>query len=90
VVIRLVIATRLLDTPFRSLLETLRPIAFAGGFMSLAVLIALHFTNGMPPIIQLIISVAVGALVYTSMLWWLQQDLVMSGINTLRIALAKR
>lgn len=89
-VVRLVIASRMLNIPLNTIMETLRPAVISGVLMTLAVSGTLQILVAASPAAQLIVSVVIGALVYGGVFWWLQRDMVISSFHTLRTVLAKR
>ncbi|MGB0387046.1 MAG: lipopolysaccharide biosynthesis protein [Ardenticatenaceae bacterium] len=84
--IRLFVACRMLDTPFKMVLSALQAGAVGGAIMSLAVSGILLISPSLPPLAQLILAVLVGGSAYVAALWWLQRDVVMMASQTLRSA----
>jgi PST family polysaccharide transporter len=62
--LNLYVAGRMINTPFRTLLEALRPAVVSGLMMTLAVLVALNWSAAAPPLVQLLVASAAGAAVY--------------------------
>jgi PST family polysaccharide transporter len=88
--IKLIIASRILNTPLSNILGALRPSLIAGGFMAVAVLGAMQFTIQTAPIIQLGVSILVGGVFYFSALWLLQRAVVIEVVDRVRIALSPK
>lgn len=88
--LELVVASRLLNIPFNEILKALRPAAVSGSLMAVAVWGTLMFSMDASPVVQLLVSVAVGAITYVGTLWWLQHDLILEASYTLRAALVRR
>jgi preprotein translocase subunit Sec61beta len=82
--------SHVLKTPFRKVLQTLQPAAIAGLAMSIAVWGSQELTSQMTPFIQLSVGIAVGAIVYSAILFLLQREMVIEAGNTLRMALSRR
>lgn len=85
--VNLVVAARMLDLPIRKIVEALTPSVVAGALMTVAVAASLVLVADAPALVQLLISVSVGALAYGAALWWLQRDLLLGARVTLRSAL---
>ncbi len=62
--LNLYVAGRMINTPFRTLLEALRPAVVSGLMMTLAVLVVLNWSAAAPPLVQLLAASAAGAAVY--------------------------
>ena len=90
VALNLIVASKMLNTSLREILETLQPAAIAGALMALTVLSTLALLAGAAPLLQLIISILVGAMTYAAALWLLEQKLVLQASHTLRAALLRR
>ncbi len=86
----LLVAVRLLRTPFARIVEALRPAVIAGGLMALAVLSTQLVFEGMPALTDLIVSACTGVLVYSGVLWLLHRDVMLLAGQTLRTSLGRR
>lgn len=89
-VINLLVAAHLIQLPLKSILVALRPAVVSGTLMALAVAPLLMLSAGAPAVVQLIVCVGAGVVVYVAALWWLQRDLVVQARTTLRTTLARR
>jgi O-antigen/teichoic acid export membrane protein len=85
--LNLVVASRMLNTPFRQVAYALLPSLLGGGVMSVMVGGALLVLSGAPAPVQLIVGVAVGMTSYVSALWLIQPQVMRQGLATLRAAL---
>lgn len=85
----LIVAARLLQTPLRSILAVFAPALAGGAIMSVAVWGAINALGSTLPIIQLVVGVLVGVIVYTSAMWWLQREFVRQARTSLRLALTR-
>ncbi len=83
-ILRLFVASRMLDTPFREVLNALKPAIVSGLLMSLPVWGTLMLTATTPPIVQLILSILVGIAAYVFALWMVERDLVLMTSKTVR------
>ncbi len=82
--LNLFIASRMLQTPFRSVVRALLPSVIAGAVMSLAVHGTLTLLASPPPLVQLTAGMVVGVLIYVGTLFVIQPRLVREGLQTLR------
>ena len=73
--LNLIVAGRMIDTPFREIVTTLRSAIIAGVVMSLVVVSLLWLLTDALPLVQLIVSVLVGGTTYSGVLWLLEQEL---------------
>lgn len=87
--VKLIMAGRLINIPLRDLFRTFYPSLAAGGVMAMAVLAVAGLLAGTMPWIQLIVETAVGALVYSSLLFLLQREDVLRAGTMLRGFLPK-
>lgn len=78
------VASRALDTPVLVILAAFWPALVAGGIMTGAVWLVQSLLSGAPYSVQLVAGVAVGMLVYTTAIWWLQRDFVRQATKSLR------
>lgn len=88
--LNLVVATRLLQTPLRSMLQAWWPACVGSLAMTPAVIATLQLLAGTNPWVQLLGGAAVGAAVYVGTLWLLFRETVVKVGSTLRSALARR
>ena len=88
--INLFVAARLIQLPLSSILAVLRPAVVSGALMALAVVPLLRLCANAPVLVQLMVCVGAGVVVYIAALWWLQRDLVMQASTSLRTAFARR
>ena len=87
--LNLIVAGRIINTPFKEIATTLRSAMVAGFVMALAVLGVLWLLDDASPLIQLIITVLTGGLVYGAVLLLLEQEL-RQHLQTARHKLARR
>lgn len=87
---RFILAAHLLKTPIRAFGKAVEPAFLASLFMSAAVLGTLHFISNAIPAVQLVVGSLVGAAVYLGALWIFKRDVVMVGVNTVRVAIRRR
>jgi|JFJP01.1.fsa_nt_gi O-antigen/teichoic acid export membrane protein len=90
VIVQSVVVSNLLNIQYYRIAESLRPGIIGSIVMIFPVLASLQFLQGFMPIIQLTVSVLVGAVVYALALWWLQREIVNHGIKTFQNVRAKR
>jgi len=88
-ILRLLVASRMLDTPFREVLNALKPAVVSGLLMSIPVWGTLVLTAAMPPVVQLSLSIMIGIVAYVAALWWMERDFVLMITKTVRSALNK-
>lgn len=81
---------QVLGIPIKTIMETLRPAVTSGAVMTLVVWGTLLLLADALPVVQLVVSVAIGALTYGSVAWWLQREAVIRIGYTLRAALVRR
>jgi O-antigen/teichoic acid export membrane protein len=86
-VIKLVLAGRLVDVPMSKLFKTFYPGLVGGGLMTVAVLFASWALPPVAPLVELIVSVVVGASVYGLIIWLIQRDDLVQAGAMLRTAL---
>ncbi len=85
--VKLLIATQVLNVQFKSILKALQPAIISGGIMAIAVLGSHRITNSDIPLVQLISSILIGTLTYLGSLWWLQRPLFIQAFTSFRMAL---
>ena len=88
--IHFTVIRQVLHIPFRMIFETLRPSLIGGAVMTLMVWGTLLILADALPVVQLVVSVTIGALTYGSVVWWLQREAVIKVSHTLRAALVRR
>ncbi len=89
-VVKLIIAMQVLDTSVGEIVKVLRPSFVSGGIMAVAVWGSMQLTTDLLPILQLIIHVSIGAVVYFSALWVLYRDIVLQAIELGKGAVPKK
>ena len=70
--------------------KALQPSTLAGIVMALAVFGLLTVTAAWPPLVQLLLAALSGGAVYTALLYWQEQKLVLQLIHTLQSAWLRR
>lgn len=87
--IRLFVATRMLKIPFFNMIKVFIPALTCSAFMAVAVIASLYLTNSSTPLVQLIVSITVGALTYLGATYLLHKEMVLTASRTLRAALVR-
>ncbi|MFN8373160.1 MAG: lipopolysaccharide biosynthesis protein [Anaerolineae bacterium] len=82
--VRLFIAIRLLELPVSKTFAQFIPSVVGSAIMGVAVWLSLQATAGLPGVISLVLSIAVGGLVYIAALYWLERDMVLRVAGQLR------
>ncbi|HSO28075.1 MAG TPA: lipopolysaccharide biosynthesis protein [Anaerolineales bacterium] len=85
-VMNLVVATYMLRTSFREMLAAFQPALLAGAVMMAVVWAGLNLLESAAPIVQLVVGVLLGALVYGGLMWWFQREFVLRASSSLRAA----
>jgi len=85
-VFELLLASRLMRTPFRRIVEAIMPAAAAGFFMALVVQSVLLLSAPLRPWQQLALTVSAGAAAYLGLLWFSQREMLRSTVQVLRSA----
>ncbi|MBT7782111.1 MAG: hypothetical protein HN741_04225, partial [Anaerolineae bacterium] len=85
----IIIASRLINASFKEILKALTPALGAASIMAVAVSLTLFSMQDIMPTIQLIMSIAIGGVVYIGGLWLFQRELLLEGYATLRNALVR-
>ena len=75
--VKLAIAGRVLDVPARAIAGALRPALLGGAAMSAVVLLVLQVVDPLAPVVQLVLGITSGVLVYAGALWLLERDLLL-------------
>ncbi len=89
-IFELFIASRMLHTPFRTILDTLRPSFVNGALMAAGVWATLAVLSSANLWLQLIVSISVGALIYAGALWLFHRPLLLGAIETLKAAFKRK
>ena len=71
----LVVAGRILNTPFSKIVATLQPAFIGGALMSLGITAVLTATSTYPSFIRLILSATAGAALYLGFIWFSEPEL---------------
>jgi len=87
--LNIAVAARMIDTPVRMIAAVLWPILLSGALMGMSVWGVLVALSQSSSLVQLIVSVSVGAVVYVGTLWLIQRNLLADGISVVRTALAR-
>jgi len=82
----LIVAARMLGLPLRDLFASIWPAFLAGIVMAGVVLFILQITMDMSPLVQLLITVPLGALTYFAALWLTRRELVLEVIQKMKSA----
>lgn len=88
--LNLVVAGRIIDTPFSEILQALRPSFIGGLLMTVTVVPILYGLAALPPVVQLIASVLAGALVYLAYISHTEPELRIQVMQTARQLAARR
>jgi hypothetical protein len=75
-ILNMIVAARVLRLPASRVMGAIWPATLSGLIMTAAVLGVIYLLSSYPPLVQLIAGVAVGAVVYSAGLWWLERDFV--------------
>jgi O-antigen/teichoic acid export membrane protein len=81
--VKLLIAMRLLQVSPKVMAASLWPALAGGTILTGAVLVALRLSGTFSPPLQLLVTVASGALAYGLALWWLERDVLLQLIARL-------
>lgn len=84
--VKLAMAARLIELELKKLVQTFLPSLFAGGVMVMAVWGTAQLLAGAPPLAALISQVAVGAVVYGTVIFLLQREALLKARAVLRSA----
>ncbi|KPJ89074.1 MAG: hypothetical protein AMJ53_16080 [Gammaproteobacteria bacterium SG8_11] len=85
--VNIIVALRMLRISFTHLLVTLRPALIGGAWLTLAVLVFLHYLPDANPWIQLLGGTMVGGLVYFGALWLFQREVLLEVMQVLHTAI---
>jgi PST family polysaccharide transporter len=75
-ILNMIVAARVLRLPASRVMGAIWPATLSGLIMTAAVLGVIYLLSSYTPLVQLIAGVAVGAVVYSAGLWWLERDFV--------------
>jgi len=89
VVIGLLVAARMLRLPLPELFSSLWPAILAGCIMAVALFAVVDLTNALQPVVQLLVAIPSGALVYGIVLWFCSRNTVLDVIQILQSSLAQ-
>jgi len=81
--LNLVVAARMTEISFMTIIKTILPAIFSGGCMSLAVWGTLNLLADAIPVMQLVIAIMAGGFVYLTSLGFLQKSLVLKARQSL-------
>ncbi len=88
--LNLYVVARMTKTPFRAILESLKPGMIASAAMAAVVLPVNFATNSAHPAVQLVLAILLGGSVYLGVLYLMQRDLFLAARRTLATALGGR
>lgn len=86
----LIVAARMLSLPVRELFTSIWPGMMAGIVMALVVRVILNLVSDMSSIMQLLVTVPLGALSYIATLWLANRGLLLEIIERLKSAISRR
>jgi PST family polysaccharide transporter len=86
----LIVAARMLSLPVRELFTSIWPAMMAGIVMALVVRVILNLVGDMSSIMQLLITIPLGALSYIAILWLANRGLLLEIIERLKSAVSRR
>ena len=87
-VMGLIVAARMLRLPLPELFSSLWPPMLAGCIMGVALFAVVDLTNALQPVIQLLVAIPSGALVYGIVLWFCSRNTVLDVLQILQSSLA--
>jgi PST family polysaccharide transporter len=82
--VRLLIATRLLDLPLGKTFAQFAPSVTGSIIMGIVVWLTLQVTASLPGLLALVIVILVGAAVYSAAMYWLEREMVLRVVGELR------
>jgi hypothetical protein len=88
--IRFYVAVQLLKTPIREFARAVEPAVISTILMSVAVVAMLLLLSNEAPALELILSTAIGIIVYVGSLWSFRREVVLTAASTLRTAFVRR
>jgi len=88
VVIGLIVAARMLRLPSSELFTSLWPAVLAGCIMAVALFAVVELTNTLHPVVQLLLAIPAGALVYGVVLWFCSRNMVLDVVRKLQSSMA--
>lgn len=83
-VLTLFVVSNMFGIPFGQIMTAIQPAAISGTLMAVVVLGTLLLTEEALPVVRLVASVGVGALVYLGTLWLFQRQFVLETTDVLR------
>jgi O-antigen/teichoic acid export membrane protein len=86
---RLLIVAHFLNIPKIQIFQVFKPPFISTGLMTTIIILVLRLTEGATPILQLFLTIPIGAMVYGVSLWLLERDAVLTAWKVLRHALAR-
>lgn len=87
--VNLVIASRLLNLSLGEIFRSFRPALVCGIIMAVIVFTIVYLLAENPPIVQLVVGVLTGALVYSLLIGLTQREVVVAASTNLRLALSR-
>ncbi len=88
--LNLVVAARMLRTPLRTIIRTFWPSIAAGLVMAVVVRGAVLQMGQFIPLVQLVVGVVLGAVIYGGILWFWQREVILQAVTSLRAAFGGR
>lgn len=89
-IVKIIIVSKILKLSLRAIFERLLPTLVGAGLMVAVILLINVFIGDLFLILQLVIVVVSGGLVYIAVLWWLQRTMVMELVNRLQMVLKRK
>ncbi len=86
----LIVASRMFNIPKYTIVQAYRPAFTGGACLAVAVYGVLVLTQGLSPLMQLILSVLSGASAHAGALWYWQKNDVMQIQTIMRSAMTRR
>jgi O-antigen/teichoic acid export membrane protein len=83
-IVRLFIVAHLLSIPKIKIFQLFQPLFVSTGIMATVILIILELFAGTSPLIQLVLTIPIGALVYIVSLWLFEREAVLQAGQVLR------
>ncbi len=85
---RLLVAAHLLQIPKNRLIQLFQPLVISTGIMAASVLAVLQLVSDSSPLVQLVLAIPTGALVYGASLWVVEREAVLQASKLLRSAVS--
>jgi hypothetical protein len=89
-IVKIIIVSKILKLSLRAIFERLLPTLVGAGLMVAVIFLINVFIGELLLILQLVIVVVSGGLVYIAVLWWLQRTIVMELVNRLQMVLKRK